>query len=649
MVAQERWAGSDAGNSCPAPMTRAALLALRAAGGLSKDCDYVITDHIQGRLVAGTTIHMQAIDASTLSMAVAVDTIYDNVAWSGIYDIDRALVLELTDNRGNVARGFNGSEVANFDWGNAAYTNVRVEQSTLTVTYGAPALITNVRIHEGSIVTLTGFTGTLNHFEVGIVSSLNLSNANGSWRYGKVLENSNFNASGYTGGGDSYYFEISDASSVNISAASAQINFRTSDLHAMTLNMAGVLAAATTFLGCDLWQSTVSKAGTGLANITRLRMHGNSTLALNSNNSFNITNSVIEDGSSVTHATGVAGALTITGSDVKQQSNITHSGAGALNVTRNLLAGNSNITIDAASNVATTLSDNFVQGNATLRVIGATATGTFNVAASEILGSSFIYKRHAGNLSVGRAYLSGQSRIDAQSGNRNYSFNQINGRSVSRITMTGAGAGITDSLNDIDMAERGVLSISCSGPANSVNYCTIAGLSGQLLLSGTTGSQSINRLKIADGSINIANCTANTGMVLCTAMDAGNITCSGMTAAKSLQYLQAENRSSIVISNSTGGGTITGVKVSAGGSYTVSGAAAGADSVDVSGGAVSHNGGSLTRLVKRLAGTLTTGNFNHSNIVHMMPTGRTLTAANTNRGEYVGLAPGAYAAGGILV
>ena len=93
-------------------MTRAALLTLRATGQLRTECPYIITDHVQNRLVAGTTITMRAVAANELSEQVEVNTTYDNEAWAGIYDIDRALVLELTDNRGNVAKGFNGTEVA---------------------------------------------------------------------------------------------------------------------------------------------------------------------------------------------------------------------------------------------------------------------------------------------------------------------------------------------------------------------------------------------------------------------------------------------------------------------------------------------------------------------------------------------------------
>lgn len=67
-MAHKDWVIPASGATCPAPMTRAALIALRNSGGLSKDCDYVITDHVQGRLVAGTQIHLQAVDANTLAM-----------------------------------------------------------------------------------------------------------------------------------------------------------------------------------------------------------------------------------------------------------------------------------------------------------------------------------------------------------------------------------------------------------------------------------------------------------------------------------------------------------------------------------------------------------------------------------------------------
>jgi hypothetical protein len=262
--------------------------------------------------------------------------------------------------------------------------------------------------------------------------------------------------------------------------------------------------------------------------------------------------------------------------------------------------------------------------------------------------NSFIQKRHTGALSVTQSHLQGSSGIDAQSGDRSYNLTRCVGFEVARYTFTGTGA-FTDTLSDLDVRFRGQVNISCSGPANSILYCGVEGLSGALSLTGTTGSQSMNRLKARDGSFSFVGCTVNVGAVLCTAEDAGVITFNGITSAKSCQYMSARSLGSITVNNSTGGGSISAVEVSASGSYVVSGAAASAARLDVSQGQLNHNGGGVNQCFKRLLGTLTTGNFAHTNITHVMNTNRTLTAANTNRGEYVGLAPAAYAAAGILV
>ncbi len=49
-------------------------------------------------------------------------------------------------------------------------------------------------------------------------------------------------------------------------------------------------------------------------------------------------------------------------------------------------------------------------------------------------------------------------------------------------------------------------------------------------------------------------------------------------------------------------------------------------------------GGSVTNLEKSFGTTLTTGAFTHTNIGHHTGTSKVLTAANTNRVDYMGLA-----------
>ena len=89
-------------------MTRAAALALRAAGGLDPNCVIVVTD---GPVIgtAGNTspteIELQPVTATDLGSAALVHTTFDNVAFTGMYDIDSGpsgSINRLTDNWGNV-------------------------------------------------------------------------------------------------------------------------------------------------------------------------------------------------------------------------------------------------------------------------------------------------------------------------------------------------------------------------------------------------------------------------------------------------------------------------------------------------------------------------------------------------------------------
>lgn len=643
-MAHSDWMDSTpvAAAACPAPMTRAALLALRAANALRAECPYIITDHVQNRLVAGTTITLHAVSANELSEQVEVNTTYDNEAWAGIYDLDRALVLELTDNRGNVAKGINGTEVANFDWGNTAYTGCRVEAATLTVTYGASAGINQLTVINSATLNLTGFTGVIRQCTVADQVSVNLSGANGSWLFNTWKNGGNFNAPGYSGGGTQQYNEF-DAVSVNLNVMSGVAAIRNNEIAGGSITAQG---AATFFLqSCNLQNMFIFRSATGGA--------------------FNVTLATSDVGGNINHTgagalnmagTRTAGFISLTGvggltanyCDHGPGCSISHGGLGVMSLTRTHLHGGGTIAADAGSNKAFTVNDCHLMSGSTMRIIGAVAGGAFAVTTTEIASGSYIYHRGAGVLSVTQSQMQGSSVIDVQAGNRSYSLSRLNMRAVSRVTMTGTGA-FTDGISDIDMGGRGVLSISCSGAANSVSYCVITGLSAAISFTGTTGGQAVNRLKCMDGSITFANCTVNTGVALCEASDSGVISFNSVTSAKQNNYLQAKNGSTITINNSTGGGRNDYITTEAFASFVQSGTAASASRVDVAQGTVSHNGGTLQVCHKRLTGTLTTGNFNHSNIVHIMPSNRTLTAANTNRGEYVGLAPAAYAAGGILV
>ncbi len=91
-------------------MTRAAALALRAAGSLNPNCVIVLTD---GPVIgtAGNTsvteIELNPVSATELGMAARVHTTFDNSAWIGTYDIDLGSVgsiTRLTDAWNNTAQ-----------------------------------------------------------------------------------------------------------------------------------------------------------------------------------------------------------------------------------------------------------------------------------------------------------------------------------------------------------------------------------------------------------------------------------------------------------------------------------------------------------------------------------------------------------------
>lgn len=98
---------TPADNPCPAPMTRAALLALRTAGTLRTECHYIITD---GPVIgtagntSGTVIELHAVTPTDIAREAKISTTFDNVAFAGLYNIDdgpNGSINKLTDHWNN--------------------------------------------------------------------------------------------------------------------------------------------------------------------------------------------------------------------------------------------------------------------------------------------------------------------------------------------------------------------------------------------------------------------------------------------------------------------------------------------------------------------------------------------------------------------
>lgn len=632
-----QWAQRPSGSTCPAPMTRATLINLRNTNSLNINCAYVITDHVQGRLVAGTTITLQAVSSNELSENVSVNTTYDNEAWRGIYDLDRAIVLELQDNRGNIARGFNGVEVSNFDWGNTAYTNVIVDNATLTVTYGAAALITNVTVDKVATLTLTNFTGTITNSNFSIASTANFTGANGTWRYMEMKDSGSFNASSYTGGNDNYYNDISSSAVINFSNTSSLITFRNNTVMGTVINNSGHSSGSFTLNNSILGTGNITRSvGAGSFNSSKLTLDKDASIA-HATGVLNLTRVNMEQAGSININTNVA-TTSISDTNIRGSSQVSNSSLTTLTVNRTTLDSISNIIMANGSAGTATITDARLFRSGSIQKLASSTAGTLTInSGAEIDSSSFIYHNGTGNLSVSSANLYGSSRIYVTSGNRDYNITRLTGRNVAHATLNATGAGVTDIITDVDIDSRGGLNMSATGAAtNTIQYSSIKGLSGTINVTGTSTGQILQRAKAFDGGITANNCSTAMTHDMLFAINNGSISIQNLAVAKALSYATA-NAGNISLTG-TVAGSVTRIDASVNGNITISGAAGSVTAVDVSEGTVAINGGaSHANITKRMNSTLTTGNFTTNNIIHMTNVNKTLTANNTARADYLGL------------
>lgn len=176
------------GGDCVTEVTTAELNAAISGSTLVPGCTYIITDHVQGRLVAGTQVVVTALSVNQVSSACSVLSTYDDRPWRGVYDTATNTLVEVADNQGNICRQFTQFNefstplsVNNFDWGNVYITNCLVDNSTWSLDYGvAPEFgINNVRITGNSELDLTDWTGTyVESLEVSHESKVDLSSSN---------------------------------------------------------------------------------------------------------------------------------------------------------------------------------------------------------------------------------------------------------------------------------------------------------------------------------------------------------------------------------------------------------------------------------------------------------------------------------------
>lgn len=170
---------------CPAPMTRADLIALRNAGNLNKDCHYVITNPSADGNLDVQEIILHSVNSNTLGMGVSILTSHDTLAWEGIYDIDANNVIEVTDNLEN--KVISNASILTFPFGVSTVTDNIVDHSSLTyvsgtvngntilnrsnVTVNSSSFINNIVDTDATVVS-EGNTQR-NHFEANSNTTIN--------------------------------------------------------------------------------------------------------------------------------------------------------------------------------------------------------------------------------------------------------------------------------------------------------------------------------------------------------------------------------------------------------------------------------------------------------------------------------------------
>ncbi len=573
--------------TCPAPMTRASLIALRNAGGLSKDCDYVITDHVQGRLVAGTTIHLQAVDASTLSENVSVKTTYDNIAWLGIYDIDMGGVTYLQDNLNNTARGV--TPVTNFDWGNPAFQHCSILGGVVTYTYGNTASIQYLHV-EGATLDLTGYAGNIRKLRITDESTVNLTGARIRFLNCVFSGNSTVNLSGVTDTGTLQKWHLNGS----------LINFSNSNTIISTL--LSVRAQNSSWNCTNVTTGSFVGSGFDISNSTLTFLDGIGIFAVQ-------LNSNLQSGAVINFS---AGNLTITRSVISSGAILRIAGAGSVVLSDAIVSTGAQIQTIVGGSSNLSITNTRVSGGTLIDITAAAIGGALTMTGCLLDTASTV------TLSNTRSYnLTGTTALDAN------------------LNLTGTN-NIVDIIRQCYFAQNATLTLGCDGAANTIQRCTAVGNGTSIQILGTSGGAVYNNVNVLSDSSVVQNNLGNAlTLTECFVSAGSSINLQNCAAGQNMQYIYVERQGSLTV-NKTTNNVIQAVRVD-NASFTINATTGNIINATVNGGSLVINDGVISGMTKMMAGTLTINTGTQSNIWYQSPVNKTITASNTNRAEYLGL------------
>lgn len=623
--------------SQPINVTRAQLIALRDASLLRQSQHYLVTDHVQNRLIAGTTILVHATADNEISESVTVNTTYDNEGWFGIYDLDRGLVLELHDNRNNVARGFSGNEVANFDWGNTFISETTVDNATWTTTYGAARTVVDLEVKELSTLITTGQTGgSLFRVNISGSSIVSTSNASVSLVNFTVTATSTVSLANFTAGSTLTNYTIKNNSSFSLTNSTIGVTLSNVLMdNNSAFAHANVTTGTVTGSGLTMVNSAQIQHNNGAGNLSlnRVEIH-NLARITQSAGVVTLSDYMLDNQSSVQQAG--AGTITLSMGRIDGTSLVTNNGICTINGSRYFALSQGSVNTVAGAAVNIVLNGSKMLSGSNLTVSATSTAGNISLVSCTFDGTTTISKTGTGPLSATETRFDGNSRLNT-SNTRGLNISRCSFDNLVQVTQSGTGTAV-DNIVDSMADTRGTYSLSSSGVnAHVVNYAKVSGLGGNLVINGTSSGQTLNRIKIDASTMNFTNNIDNT-YSNCTLIDGSTANITGMTVAKTVNNMQARVGSTINITNPTTAGALTAIVADNSAIININGTAGTANTLQARNGAtLTFNGGNSTRVIKELSGTLTTGNFTHNGVIVINPISVTLTAANTNRSSYLGV------------
>lgn len=590
-------------------MTRAALIALRDASGLSKDCDYVITDHVQGRLVAGTTIHLQAVDANTLSENVSVKTTYDNEAWQGLYNIDTGIVFYLADNFGNTVRGT--QDVTAFDWGNPNYQRNTINGCFITYTYGNTATVQYLNATNASI-DLTGYAGNISHLDV-IGSTVTLTGSSVRFFRCNFSYSTNANFTGTTDTGVLSRWSI-NASTLNFSGSTTNFtSLVTVRAHVASWSMTNVTGGVLSGSGLDISNSTLNFTdGIGTFTVSNNSTIESGAIINFSAGNLTITRTTVASGSTI-QVGGSNTSVLFSSSHVKS-AQLINNGAGALRFINADISSGTALNVAAGSSCALTLRNTRLSDSADL-LIAATAIGnaiTFN------------------NCTIG------VSQFISVTGTRSLTANDSIMNS-STMTLSGSGA-VTDTITKLTMSSDANITLSNSGAANMIGTMTIFGEFSTFSVSGTSGSGTYNRMALLYGRYIETNVPTAKSVVIARIENTGVVNMLGAPAGYQLRNVTV-GQNAVLNINKTGIGDSQYINILRG-TLNINGAAGSIEDVTIEtggSGILNINGGSVSGVTKKMNSTFTINGGTQSNVHHWTTVSKTTSTNNTNAIDHLGI------------